>query len=391
MEQLQAIDPDYRPWRTHHSDRILVPANPLAAPDVSVLSVSSRAMLDACARLGIDTDQILRAARLSRATVEDPDVRIPIEHVEAVWQKAYELSNDPYLALHAIEVLPFGAYRVIDFLALSAPTVGDALAKVSDYFPIIHDVVRLQYAVGNREVTFAAVAPSRPSTITRAYAEYVLAAVFLRTRIATNQRFRLQRVEFSHTRPPDIREHERIFECPVRFGAEACRMVIARDVWDMPRTGGNPDLFSVLETHARMLLNQRPAPAGIVARVHEAIEAELRGGDPKLESIASRLALSPRTLQRRLRNHGVLFNALLDATRFRVAKSYLAEADVAGCEVAYLLGFSEQSAFNRAFKRWSGLTVTEYRRRRGGMAANRELARDVKTVSRQVIRAVPPL
>lgn len=319
-------------------------------------------MLDACARLGLDTGQILGAARLDPATVQDPDARIPLEQVDAVWQKAYELSNDPNLALHAIEVLPFGAYRVIDFIASSAPTVGAALAKVSDYFPIINDVVRLPYAVGDRHVTFAVEAPSRPSTITRPYAEYVLAAVFLRTRIATNQRFPLMRVEFSQPPPANIGEHERIFECPIRFGAETCQMVIARDVWDTPRTGNDPNLFSVLDTHARMLLDQLPSPVDIVGRVREAIEAELRGGDPKLESIARRLATSPRTLQRRLRDRGVLFNDVLDAMRFRAAKSYLAQRDVAGREVAYLLGFAEQSSFNRAFKRWSGRTPTEYRR-----------------------------
>jgi AraC-like DNA-binding protein len=325
-------------------------------------------MLDACARLGLDTAQILSAARLDPATLHDPDARIPVEQSEALWRKAYELSGDPHLALHAIEGLPFGSYRVIDFLASSAPTIGAALAKVSDYFPIIHEVVRLPYTVGDRQVTFAAEAPSRPSTITRPYAEYVLAAVFLRARIATNQRFPLIRVEFSHPRPADISEHERIFECPVAFDAEACRMVIARDVWDTERTGGDPDLFSVLDTHAKMLLDQRSGPpdsadpADIVARVREAIESELRGGDPKLESIARRLAMSPRTLQRRLRDQGVLFNDVLDEMRFRAAKSYLAPGDIAGAEVAYLLGFAEPSSFNRAFKRWSGRTPTEYRR-----------------------------
>ena len=89
----------------------------------SVLSVSSRALLDACARLGFDTGQILAAANLDPVTLRDPDARIPIEQADALWRKAYELSNDPNLALHAIEVLPFGAYRVIDFLAASAPTV----------------------------------------------------------------------------------------------------------------------------------------------------------------------------------------------------------------------------------------------------------------------------
>ena len=331
--------------------------------NASVLSVSSRALLEACRRLGLDTRRILEAARVDAATVQDPDARIPIDRVDALWQTAYELSGDPHLALHAIEVLPFGAYRVIDFLASNAPTIGDAVAKVSDYFPLINGLVRLTYAVGDPDVVVALEAPSRPSAITRPYAEYTLAAVFLRTRLATKHQFPLVRVGFSHTRPSDISEHERIFECPVTFGADRCQIVVARAIWDTPRIDSDPTLFSILDTHARMLLDRLPSSADIVGRVRQAIEAELRAGDPSLESIARQLAMSPRTLQRRLRDHQVLFNDVLDAMRFRAAKSYLAQRDVAGAEVAYLLGFAEQSSFNRAFKRWSGQTPTEYRRR----------------------------
>jgi AraC-like DNA-binding protein len=328
----------------------------------SVLTVSSRAMIQACTRLGLDTRQILEAAQLDPVTLQDPDARLPVEQVQALWKKAYELSNDPNLALHAIESLPFGSYRVLDFLAANAPTVGMAFVKVADYFPIINSVVRLPYTVGDREVLFGVEAPSRPSMITRPYAEYTMAAIFLRLRIATNQRFPMVRVEFSHPRPADISEHERIFDCPVRFGANACRMVIARDAWDMKRTGDDPGLFSVLDTYAKMVLAQVPNEPGIVGRVREAIGAELRGGNPRLESVARQLAMSPRTLERRLAEHDVAFSELLDTMRFSTAKSYLANGDVAGTEVAYLLGFAEQSSFNRAFKRWSGQTPTEYRR-----------------------------
>jgi AraC-like DNA-binding protein len=329
----------------------------------SVLSVSSRALVDACARLGLDTAQILGAAKLDQVTLQDPDARVPIEQVAALWRKAYELSGDPDLALHAVEALPFGAYRVVDLLASSAPTVGTAFAKVSDYFPLINDVVRLPYAVGEREVTIQMEAPTHPSVLTRAYTEYTLAAVFVRTRIATREPFPLVRVDVMHPAPADVREHSRVFQCPVRFGADACRLVIARDVWEMPCHGADDMLFSVLDTHARMLLDQRPSASELANRVRGAVETELRGGHPTLESIAKRMAMSPRTLQRRLKDEGIAFNDVVDAMRFQAAKVYLADREIAGTEIAYLLGFAEQSSFNRAFRRWTGQTPTEYRRR----------------------------
>jgi AraC-like DNA-binding protein len=96
--------------------------------------------------------------------------------------------------------------------------------------------------------------------------------------------------------------------------------------------------------------------------VREAIGAGLRGGDPGLSSVARQLGLSPRTLQRRLSEHHAIFNEMLDTMRFGAAKSYLAQGNIAATEIAYLLGFAEQSSFNRAFRRWAGQTPSEFRR-----------------------------
>jgi AraC-like DNA-binding protein len=328
----------------------------------SVLSVSSRALIDACARLGLNTDAILAAAQVDRATIEDSDARIPIDQMQALWRNAYELSGDPNLALHAVEVLPLGAYRVIDFLAGNAPTIGTALAKVCDYFPLVNNGARLTHVAMDDDVLVSLEAVPLSSAISAPYAEYTLAALFLRTRLATNQPYPLVRVEFSHAPPADTREHERIFECPVVFGAGTPRLVVAREVWNRPRLGCDPVLFSVLDRHAQMLLDHVPAASDVVDRVRQTIERELRGGNPKLEAIARQLAMSPRTLQRRLAEEGVVFNDLLDELRLRAAKTYLTQRDVAGAEVAYLLGFAEQSSFNHAFRRWTGQTPTEYRR-----------------------------
>jgi AraC-like DNA-binding protein len=328
----------------------------------TVLTVSSRAMLEACRRLGLDTSAILAAAALDPARVEDPDARIPVPQMAILWRKAYELSNDPDLAMHAIEVLPPGAYRVIDFLSHHAPSVGASLTKVSEYFPLINSVVRLPLKIGEREVAMKVEAPANPAVMTRPYAEYTMAAIFLRTRTITREPYRLARVEFSHPRPASTREHERIFGCPVLFGAPACCLVLTRATWEMPCVAIDPTLYDILDSHARILLGRLPDDQSLAGRVREAIGEELRGGDPRLATIARRLGMSGRTLQRRLGEFDIVFNDLVDQLRFAAARSYLAQRDIAATEVAYLLGFRAQSSFNRAFKRWSGQTPSEYRR-----------------------------
>lgn len=330
-------------------------------PD-SVLSVSSRALLMACDRLGLDTEAILSSTGVSRKVIDDPDGRLAVGQVRALWAAAVAQSGDPDLALHAAEALPFGAYKVIDHLAASAPTIGRALHSVSTYFPLINTAVELPIEIGDDQVSFGARAPHNPAALTRAYAEYTFAAVYLRTRDAAGVPFPLLGVELSHAAPPKTSEHERVFGCPVRFDQPRCRMIVARSVWDMPTASAEPLLFQVLDEHASLLLERVPSRTGFAADVRAAIARELSGGDAGLDNVARQLAMSPRTLQRRLGELEVSYSDLVDETRRGLCMTYLSDSDVSLGEVAYLLGFSGQSSFTRAFKRWTGNTPTEYRR-----------------------------
>jgi AraC-like DNA-binding protein len=92
----------------------------------------------------------------------------------------------------------------------------------------------------------------------------------------------------------------------------------------------------------------------------------MRDGDPTLTQVARKIALSPRTLQRRLKDYGTDFKRLVDDTRRRLSLNYLKNPEHTFTEIAYLLGYSEASAFNRAFKRWTGATPSDYRSRQGG-------------------------
>jgi AraC-like DNA-binding protein len=331
--------------------------------DGSILSVSSRALLTACEGLGIDTTAMLRSAEVNRATVEDPDGRIPSYKMAKLWEQAYALSGDPQLALHAVERLPFGAYKVIDFLASNAPTMGESLRKVCEYCPIINPAVELSLEVGDDRVTMMMNGPADPGAVPSSYAEYTLAAIFLRCREASGIPWRLHLVTFAHEAPHNTTEHERIFGCPVRFGADAIQLVIDNTMWDYPIRRADSTLFEVLDQHAFVLTEQAPKATSLVDRVRETASKVLPGGDATLESVAQSLAMSPRTLQRRLKDEGMHYADILDGLRATSAKAYLKDPEVAISEVAYLLGFAESSSFNRAFRRWTRTSPSEYRNR----------------------------
>lgn len=329
--------------------------------DGTVLTVSSRALLLACERLGIDADAVLRAVGIPRQTVDDPDARLQNAEAGALWAKAYELSGDPVLSLHAAEACPMGAYKVVDYMAANARTVGEAFRYATRYFPLINTAVRTTIEESGDPVVFDVAGESGPAGVSRPYTEYCLAVFVLHVRGATGVPFAVRRVTLCHARPPDVAEHERIFGCPVDFGAERNRLYVDRAAWETPTRGAHPGVLGVLAQHADLLLEKLPRGPDLVERTRRAIGGRLRGGEPSLEWVARELGTSERSLQRRLRELGYTFNALADEVREATARLYLEQPDIALAEIAYLLGFADQSAFNRAFKRWTGRTPGETR------------------------------
>ena len=335
----------------------------------TVLTVSSRAMLEACGRLGLDTGALLQAVGIRRETVEDPDGRLEGTQVGALWAKAYELSGDPVLSLHAAEACPLGAYKVIDFMAANADTVGTAFRYSSRYFRLINTAIALPIDESGDPVTFDIVADNGPHGVSRPYAEYCFAAFVLHIRAATGLSFPVRRVAFVHPAPPDTSEHERIFGCPVAFEAEHNRLSLDREVWRTPTHRGNPGVLQVLAEHADLLVQKLPRGPDLVERTRRVIGTRLRGGDSSLEAVARELGTSARSLQRHLGELGYSYQSLADEVGAATARLYLEQADIAIAEVAYLLGFSDPSTFHRAFKRWTGSSPSRFRATLQGRAA----------------------
>lgn len=318
----------------------------------TVLSVASRAVLDACQRLGLDTEALLRAAGLQRELVMDPDARLPADRADALWREAYARASDPQLALHAAVALPFGAYKVLDFVAAHAPTVLEGLRRIARYFPLVD--ARATLSVVDAEPVRVVMA-SESAVVPGPAQEYTLAAIVLRSRASTGVDWPLHAVELAMPGPDDPSEHEEVFGAPVRFHASAPQLLIPRTSAELPVRGADPALLTVLEDHARRLLAELPqGEPQLVTRVRALLREELRGGDPRMEHVARRLGLGARTLQRRLDAEGTRYAAILDEMRTELAREYLREPGMSLAEIAWLLGFSEQSAFSRAFKRATG-------------------------------------
>jgi AraC-like DNA-binding protein len=133
-------------------------------------------------------------------------------------------------------------------------------------------------------------------------------------------------------------------------------------VLDLPTRRADPELSRHLQRHADHLLAQYTTPTTFVDQIRRALLQGLHQQDLNAAMLAQQVGVSPRTLHRRLQEHGTSYQTLRDTVRSELAQSYLGERHLAIDEVAYLLGFAETSTFYRAFKRWTGVTPGEYRR-----------------------------
>jgi AraC-like DNA-binding protein len=172
-------------------------------------------------------------------------------------------------------------------------------------------------------------------------------------------------VTFTHPAPGPVDEHRRAFGVEPRFGATENVLELPSAVLALAQRTADPLIGRLVERHARELARQLPVGAGAGASVRALLTRSLSTGASEastLGAIANEMRMPARTLQRRLAADGTSFAALLDEVRRELALEHLAEPTTSVAEVAFALGFGDQTAFHRAFLRWMGRTPGEYRK-----------------------------
>ena len=318
-------------------------------------------MLRTAASRGVRTDELLASHGLDMASLEDPDARLPAPAVMAIWGALRERTGDPALQLAAPTALPFGAYRVIDYLVGAAATVGDGIGHFARFFKLIADAVTLTIESDRYEHALC-LAKEDGTAVPPVYVDYVFAALVSRIRMRIRTDLAVCRVEFRQLEPANPQPYHDLFRGTIRFGTRADRLCFTADEWRRPIEGADAALARLLEEHARIMAERLPQRAsGFRAEVQKALAMVASEGG-SVEAVARALNMSVRTLQRKLVADGTTFKEVADSVRGQLAEGYLNDPRVSIAEVAYMLGFSEQSSFNRAFRRWTGQAPGQWRR-----------------------------
>jgi AraC-like DNA-binding protein len=331
--------------------------------ECTILVKSVNKIIDALKSEGVEPEELYRAVNFDPALLSDPDNRIPFSQFVAFYEHGARLTGDDAFGLHMGERVEPELFDVLGYVVIHSPTLGEAINRLIRYHSIWTDGAFYNLDVSGRQARLTYEYVDGLTNGRRHDCEMTLSILVSFARRGTGVDWTPHEVSFQHSTPQSIIEHQRIFRSQVHFDRPMNELIFDSSLLALPMMKADPGLFVILDRHAQELLSRRPRADGLINQVRQLLgEALNAGDDPGIETISQNLGISVRTLQRKLKEEGKSHQGLLDEMRCELSKRYLQEPKLAICEVAYLLGFSEPSAFHRAFRRWTGITPKEFRR-----------------------------
>jgi AraC-like DNA-binding protein len=279
---------------------------------------------------------------------------VAIERWEKLLESVEQHLNDPLIGLHVGQIITARHLGILGSVLLACDNFGAALQRFERYQRLIFDVIPMNIRIGPcwTELTW----DIHEYQTRRLMDEtgFTVMTQFCRSLIRGT--IPLTAVHFVHSAPGDVKPYEDYFGCPVLFNQPEPLLRFPTEMLAMPLKSPDPALMAVLERHAEDLLAKLPQEEEIVERVRKEIAQLLQQGEPDIKRLSEMLCCSPRTLQRRLASAGTSFRHELNRVRHELARSYLQDPRLQIAEIALLLGYSEHSAFTRAYREWTGKT-----------------------------------
>lgn len=313
---------------------------------------------------GINPHAFIRQFGVDPAVPIAPSTRLPATLVDAAFSKARELIPDPAFALRAGECWHPSHLGAIGFAWLSSSSLRTALKRLERFSRILGQKgsIRCEDGQDGLHVIFEHGRGNQP--IGPVLADFCLSVFVTMCRTNYGTPMPIKAVHLKRPTPVDTTPYENFYSCPIHFAMPQDGFVLDREVADKPLLTSNQDLAGTFDA----ILATQLADLGskdLLSRCKAFLLNELTSGEPSEEKMAAAMCMSRRTLQRKLGEEGFAYKALLEKTRHELALRYLDDPARTITDITFLLGFSEQSSFTRAFKRWSGKAPTAYRAEHG--------------------------
>lgn len=340
------------------SERLSMPA---AIPP-TVSSVYINHLIDVAGLKGADLTDTQRQLGLDESVLTDINARVPFATEDALYDEILQQTGDVWFGLHIGENVRPSSIGVLGYATMSSRNLGEAIGLMLRHEHFRSEVGSCDVSVDDQTFSITWRAFDDRIEAHRHRVEAAFSSWVSYGRWITRSQHNPLRVQFRHIAPSDdLGEYERLFQCPIEFGCADNRITLDAALLDIPLADADADVNRLMRARIEQVLANYQARGNFLAQVRLAMNKALPLGAPSLESIADTLDLKPWTLRRRLSAEGADFSSLLEQVRIDLAQNYLADPDHAISDIASLLGYSEQSAFNRAFKRWFQCTPAAFR------------------------------
>jgi len=301
-------------------------------------------------------------ALFGRTSLEDPNTRVSEALTEKAWRLAITLTRDEALGIHLAETLPRGALDLIEYALRSSASLEKGLDRLARYGRLLSDRVAVRSHRKGEGLMFVvhdtATTPLHPSR-----AEFALAVALKLARESTGADIAPVLVCFAHPAPEDPAEHRRFFHGPIRFaaGSNSIRLGDADGARPMREPDAALDAIIRRRLEGALEDRSRSSRAAMSSRVRRILVERLGQSVPTIDTVAATLAVSRRTLTRRLAGERTSFRHLLDEVRADFARALLQDPSLSVTDIAFFLQYSEPAAFHRSFRRWTGRTPQAFR------------------------------
>jgi len=309
---------------------------------------------------GLDRANLLRQIELSEDQIRDPDNRVPVVKTLRLWRRIANQLADPDLGLEVGSTFEVREGGVVGYAMLHSDTLLGALKRVVRFAKILNQRADMKLEdLGGRWRLQAIHQPLIPDF--RQPIDEGMAGLMTCFREILGRQIMAASVRFNYARPKDTTLHRRLLGADLHFAAPAA----AIELWDRdvraPTVAADPTLTQYLDELAQVHLQALPKVESHADRLRQVIWPYLSEGSPTIQQMAAELALSTRSLQRRLSEEGTSFAEVVDDLRHDKARLLLRDPNLAVYEIAYLLGYSDPSTFHRAFRRWQGTSPSQFR------------------------------
>lgn len=323
---------------------------------------TARALLAGFRALGLDLEALRLAARVSESELAASDGMLSSDAFPRLFEEAFRQAPREELPTELGLAIPFGEFGALDYLAGSSPDVESAFQALQSHF---RQVARIRLEiVAAKTLVDVRVVYGEPFAGQEVSDEMTLAIIVGRFRADAAGLFRVNRVRLTRPAPRKETRHAALFGAPVTFGCAVAGLEIPLASWKAPLRRADPALKETLQKLAALL--ELGFDDDLVLALRARLRTLLPEGKATASHAARTLGLSERTLHRRLRELDKTWRGVLDAFREAEAERLLTSTPAALSELAYRLGFSDQTSLNRAFRRWKGTTPTEWMRARSG-------------------------